>query len=315
MPELPEVETVRTAIESQMKGLVINKVTISDKKMRWPIPQDLPEQITGGVIMGVRRRAKYLLIDIDMAHDKKWKLSGLPKENREEHKGIEWCLLIHLGMSGSVRIYPPDRTPDSTHDSTPKQQKHDHLIICAGGHHLSKGQDTGLTQMVLNDPRRFGGAQLIKRSDQDQHPLLRALGAEPLGNQWNGEALKEALKGRKTSIKAALLDQRVVSGIGNIYASEALHQARISPRRQAGTISKVKAEALSTAVKDVLMRAIASGGTSLRDHVQPGGEIGYFVQKLHVYGREGQACHHCGSTIKLIRQAGRSSFYCPQCQR
>ena len=308
MPELPEVETVRTAIESQMKGLVINKVTISDKKMRWPIPQDLPEQITGGVIMGVRRRAKYLLIDIDMAHDKKWMLSGLTKENREEHKGIEWCLLIHLGMSGSVRIYPPDH-------NTPKQQKHDHLIIRSGGHHPTKGQDTGLTQMVLNDPRRFGGAQLIKRSDQDQHPLLRALGAEPLGNQWNGEALKEALKGRKTSIKAALLDQRVVSGIGNIYASEALHQARISPRRQAGTISKVKAEALSTAVKDVLMRAIASGGTSLRDHVQPGGEIGYFVQKLHVYGREGQACHHCSSTIKLIRQAGRSSFYCPQCQR
>ena len=308
MPELPEVETVRTAIESQMKGLVINKVTISDKKMRWPIPQDLPEQIIGGVIMGVRRRAKYLLIDIDMAHDKKWMLSGLTKENREEHKGIEWCLLIHLGMSGSVRIYPPDH-------NTTKQQKHDHLIIRSGGHHPTKGQDTGLTQMVLNDPRRFGGAQLIKRSDQDQHPLLRALGAEPLGNQWNGEALKEALKGRKTSIKAALLDQRVVSGIGNIYASEALHQAKISPRRQAGTISKVKAEALSTAVKDVLMRAIASGGTSLRDHVQPGGEIGYFVQKLHVYGREGQACHQCSSTIKLIRQAGRSSFYCPQCQR
>ena len=303
MPELPEVETVRTAMESQMKGLIIRRVIISDKRMRWPIPENLPEQLNGGVIMGVRRRAKYLLIDIDVGRGKSEKLN----QEQSANKTKEWCLLLHLGMSGSVRIYPPDNHPT-------QQQKHDHLIINAD-HDQSNDMDTAWTKMVLNDPRRFGGAQLIKRQDQDQHALLRALGTEPLGNQWNGEALKKAIKGRKTSIKSALLDQRVVAGIGNIYASEALYQAGISPKRQAGKISISRIEALTGAVKDVLRRAIAAGGTSLRDHVQPGGEIGYFVQKLHVYGREGEACHHCKSPIKLIRQSGRSSFYCPQCQR
>jgi len=303
MPELPEVETVRTAMESQMKGLIIRKVIISDKRMRWPIPENLPEQLNGGVIMGVRRRAKYLLIDIDVGRGNSEKLN----QEQGANKTTEWCLLLHLGMSGSVRIYPPDHHPT-------QQQKHDHLIINAD-HDQSNDMDAAWTKMVLNDPRRFGGAQLIKRQDQDQHPLLRALGTEPLGNQWNGEALKKAIKGRKTSIKSALLDQRVVAGIGNIYASEALYQAGISPKRQAGKISISRIEALTGAVKDVLRRAIAAGGTSLRDHVQPGGEIGYFVQKLHVYGREGEACHQCKSPIKLIRQSGRSSFYCPQCQR
>ena len=303
MPELPEVETVRTAMESQMQGLLIRKVIISDKRMRWPIPENLPERITGGVIMGVRRRAKYLLIDITSKSGNRQKQ---PKDE-EAKKTKDWCLLLHLGMSGSVRIYPPDHHP-------PQPQKHDHLIIWAGQdqNHDHAGAST---IMVLNDPRRFGGAQLILRQDQDQHPLLRTLGAEPLGNQWNGAALMTAIKGRKTSIKAALLDQQVVSGIGNIYASEALYQAGISPKRQAGNISKARIETLTGAVKDVLRRAIAAGGTSLRDHVQPGGEIGYFVQKLHVYGREGEACHQCKTPIKMIRQSGRSSFYCPQCQR
>lgn len=296
MPELPEVETVRTAMENQMKGLVIREVRISDKKMRWPIPQNLPTLITGGRIMGVRRRAKYLLMDIDMAAGMRAEITHGKGDKKDE----EWCLLLHLGMSGSVRIYPPNH-------HAPPPQKHDHLILYSGGDQI--------TTMVLNDPRRFGGAQLIKRQDQDQHPLLQALGPEPLGNQWNGDALKTALKDRKTSIKTALLDQRVVAGIGNIYASEALYQAGISPKRQAGKISLSRIDALTTAVKDVLMRAIAAGGTSLRDHVQPGGEIGYFVQRLHVYGREGEACHHCQTPIKLIRQTGRSSFYCPQCQR
>ena len=284
MPELPEVETVKAALDTAVKGKVITSIKTSGKTMRWPIPSDLGEVITGATISYVRRRAKYIIMEM-----------------KTEEKDL--CLILHLGMSGSVRIYP-DKISDIP------QKLHDHLIMDC----QNENTDEQVTA-VLNDPRRFGGVALISADAVNDHPLIRHLGPEPLGNQWNGDSFHAILKTRKAPIKSVLLDQHVVAGIGNIYASEALYLAGITPRRQANRISKNKAEALTRSVRQVLEQAIAAGGTSLRDHVQPGGEIGYFAQQLHVYGREGEPCHHCSKPIKMIRQSGRASFYCSQCQR
>lgn len=282
MPELPEVETVKSALDISLKGKVIHQVKTSGKLMRWPIPSDIGEVITGAIVTSCHRRAKYILINM---------------VKRQQ----ELTLLVHLGMSGSVRIYPAKMAAIAA-------KTHDHLIIEAA-------QDNHLITAVLNDPRRFGGVALMPSNTVEQHPLIKHLGPEPLGNRWNADAFHNELKRRKAPIKAVLLDQHVVAGIGNIYASEALYLAGIAPKRAAHRISKAKADMLTQAVRQVLTQAIEAGGTSLRDHVQPGGEIGYFAQQLRVYGRQGAPCHDCGKPIKMIRQSGRASFYCSQCQR
>ena len=308
MPELPEVETVRMALDDALLGGRICAVAQSTKPMRWAIPKNLKPRILGGRIEAVRRRAKYLLLDIGTerggtergAANHANHPSSATGANHANHAG-DLCLLLHLGMSGSVRIYPPS-VP------TPKRQKHDHLMLTAE-------IDGGAVSMVLNDPRRFGGVVLMEKGTQDAHPLLCNLGCEPLGNAWNGEVLLAGLASRRGAIKPALLDQNLVAGIGNIYASEALFEAGIAPQTSAQNITLAEAERIVLAVRDVLTRAIAAGGTSIKNHIQPGGEIGYFAQTLNVYGRAHEACYRCGDSIKMLRQSGRSSFYCPQCQK
>jgi formamidopyrimidine-DNA glycosylase len=281
MPELPEVETVKRAIAAATGNHQIIDVSTSGQKMRWPIPDDITQQIKGGVMAGFRRRGKYILIDVSNKH-------------------ASQSMIIHLGMSGSVRIYP------KAHKVILKN--HDHMIL------VTKCHGDGAT-LVLNDPRRFGGVQIIKTENVEEHPLLKNMGVEPLGNKMNAVMMAQAYRGKTSAIKTALLDQRIIAGIGNIYASEILYRAGISPKRQAKNVSKAKLEKLVIAIKDVLNEAIVQGGTTLRDHVQPGGEIGYFAQSLNVYGRAGMPCSFCQEPIKEIRQTGRASFYCSQCQR
>ena len=276
MPELPEVETVRRALVPAMEGRRIAAAHIGRPDLRWPLPPDLAARLTGRVVGVLARRGKFLLLALD---------------------GDE-TMLMHLGMSGSVRI----------HATEPEIGKHDHMVLSID----AGGPDARPAWIVFNDPRRFGWIDL---SRGETHPMLADMGPEPLGNSFSATHLAAALAGRTGPIKTALLNQQIVAGIGNIYACEALFMAGLSPRRKAGTIRGGRAERLTGAIREVLSRAIEDGGTSLRDHVQPGGEIGYFVQRLSVYGREGQACHSCTTTIRSITQSGRSSFYCPACQR
>ena len=273
MPELPEVETVRRALVPAMEGRRIGYAYVGRPDLRWPLPPRLAERLTGRRVGPLDRRGKFLLLPLD---------------------GDE-TMLMHLGMSGSVRI----------HDDRPETGVHDHMIL--------EMRDGGHPQwVVFNDPRRFGWIDLF---EGDIHPMLAGMGPEPLGNAFSADSLAAALDRRTGPIKTALLNQQIVAGIGNIYACEALFGAGLSPRRRAGTVRGARAERLVSAIRSVLQRAIEDGGTSLRDHVQPGGEIGYFVQRLSVYGREGESCHQCGAAIKAINQSGRSSFYCPGCQR
>ena len=276
MPELPEVETVRRALVPAMEGRRIAAAHIGRPDLRWPLPPDLAARLTGRVVGVLARRGKFLLLALD---------------------GDE-TMLMHLGMSGSVRI----------HATEPEIGKHDHMVLSID----AGGPDARPAWIVFNDPRRFGWIDLFRG---ETHPMLADMGPEPLGNSFSATHLAAALAGRTGPIKTALLNQQIVAGIGNIYACEALFMAGLSPRRKAGAIRGGRAERLTGAIREVLSRAIEDGGTSLRDHVQPGGEIGYFVQRLSVYGREGQACHSCTTTIRSITQSGRSSFYCPACQR
>ena len=273
MPELPEVETVRTALAPVLAGQRIKSVRLTRQDLRWPLPDNLDIRLTGRLCAVPERRSKYILVGLD---------------NKD-------VLLIHLGMSGAIRLY----------NQKPNFAKHDHFSV-----ELESGN-----WFVFSDPRRFGHLDLFAAADQNTHPLLSGLGIEPLSAAFSASVLSHLMKGRKTSIKAALLDQRLIAGLGNIYVSEALFRAGISPRRKAGAIAGGRAERLTKAIKEVLAEAIAAGGTSLRDHVQPGGEIGYFTQNLQVYARAGKACVTCDQTIKQIVQSGRSSFYCPSCQR
>lgn len=273
MPELPEVETVRRALVPAMEGRRIESAYVGRPDLRWPLPDNLAARLSGRMVGPLARRGKFLLVPLD---------------------GGE-TMLMHLGMSGSVRI----------HHHRPEIGKHDHVS-------LTMQRTSQPCWIVFNDPRRFGWIDLFS---QDTHPMLAQMGPEPLGNEFSAATLVDGLAARRGPVKTALLDQRLVAGIGNIYACEALFGARISPRRRANTIRGKRADRLAAAIRDVLMRAIEDGGTSLRDHVQPGGEIGYFVQRLSVYGREGQPCHVCGAAIRSLVQSGRSSFYCPGCQR
>jgi len=275
VPELPEVETVRSALEPVLQGQQISTVRLTRQDLRWPLPRNLPESLTGQKCGLPWRRGKYILIPL------------LPYGK---------TLLIHLGMSGAIRLY----------QHQPAQfGKHDHFSVG-----LADGQ-----WFVFSDPRRFGHLDLLESGKEEAHPLLSGMGVEPLSNHFSSAYLDRVLAARKQPIKTALLDQRLIAGLGNIYVSEALFRAGISPRRQARNIVGKRTERLVPAIRATLTEAISAGGTSLRDHIQPGGEIGYFVQNLKVYGREGAGCSVCDKPIKMLRQGGRSGFYCPNCQR
>jgi formamidopyrimidine-DNA glycosylase len=288
MPELPEVETVRRGLAPAMEGATINKVEVRQRRLRWPIAKDFEKRITGTTVAGLGRRAKYLLADLSSGD----------------------VLLMHLGMSGSFRVGSEAQIAKYHHEKT-KSAKHDHVVF-----HMSNGQ-----AVTFNDPRRFGSIKLVPRAKLEQEPLLRWLGPEPLGNEFDAAMLAKACAGKKTSLKAALNDQRVVAGLGNIYVCEALYRARLSPKRIASSIAdrkgapNARAVALVEAIKAVLNDAIKAGGSSLRDHRRADGSLGDFQHKFSVYDREGQPCPSCKGKIKRIVQTGRSTFYCPNCQK
>lgn len=281
MPELPEVETVRAGLLPAMEGRVIARAEVNRADLRWPFPPNMAQRLTGARVLALRRRSKYILADLDRGE----------------------TLLIHLGMSGRMLVSGA-MLGDYVH-AHPAPQKHDHVVL-----HMEGG-----AQITFNDPRRFGAMDLMPTEGAEAHPLLAGLGPEPLGNRFDGEYLAAQLKGRKTPIKSALLDQRIVAGLGNIYVCEVLHRARLSPVRLAGDVKN--AAALVPIIRDVLGEAIAAGGSSLRDFRQADGELGYFQHAFAVYGREGEACltPQCGAEIARIVQSGRSSFYCPRCQK
>jgi formamidopyrimidine-DNA glycosylase len=293
MPELPEVETVRRGLEPAMQGARFLKVEARRKNLRFPLPRNFVKRLEGNTVTGLGRRAKYLLTDLASGD----------------------VLLMHLGMSGSFRLAKAGqaRAPGDFHHERSKDEKHDHVVF-----HMSSGWT-----VIFNDPRRFGFMKLVPRADLAHDPLLRTLGPEPLGNQFDAELLAAACRGKKTNLKAVLSDQKVIAGLGNIYVCEALHSARLSPKRRASSIAdkhgkpNARAEALVSAIRDILQDAIAAGGSSLRDHRQTNGELGYFQHRFRVYDREGERCTTpgCRGKIRRIVQAGRSTFYCPVCQR
>lgn len=268
MPELPEVETTVRGLSRVLVGQRINRVEVRRPDLRRELPVDLAQRLTGAVVTGLRRRAKYGLIDTDRGD----------------------TLVFHLGMSGRWRVDPS------------QDEKHDHFLIAT---------DAG-RRAVLNDPRRFGSLDLMQTSDLEEWSPFKALGPEPL--DLDEHELKRRLAGRKAAIKLLLLDQRIVAGLGNIYVCEALYRAGIHPKRAGGSISLDRLRKLVSAIHDVLAEAIEAGGSTLRDFASPDGEFGYFSKAFAVYDREGQACRQ-GGTIRRIVQGGRSTFYCPDCQR
>lgn len=292
MPELPEVETVRRGLAPVLEGTRIARVEQRRPDLRFPFPEGFAARLAGTRIKTLARRAKYLTGHLDSGE----------------------TLIAHLGMSGSFRIEAgTSGTPGAFHHARGKNEKHDHVVF-----HLEGG-----ARVIYNDPRRFGFMLLAKTDALDAHPLFSTLGIEPLSNALNGAFLNDRLRGRATSLKAALMDQRNVAGLGNIYVCEALWRARLSPRRAAGTIARKKgppgrrAEALAAAIRAVIMDAVAAGGSSLRDYVQSDGTLGLFQHSFAVYDREGAPCPRpgCGGTIARIVQNARSTFFCPACQR
>jgi formamidopyrimidine-DNA glycosylase len=293
MPELPEVETVRRGLQPVMEGSRIVSAEARRKDLRFPFQKDFESRLRGQTVTGLGRRAKYLIADLASGD----------------------VLLMHLGMSGSFRIRKPgeEDTPGVFHHARGKGSAHDHVVF-----HMSSGAD-----VVFNDPRRFGYMKIIARQAIEEEPLLRGLGPEPLGNEFDAKLLARACAGKKTSLKAALLDQRVVAGLGNIYVCEALFRAHLSPRRTASTLANKKGEPtdhakrLVDAIHAVLNQAIRAGGSSLRDHRQTSGELGYFQHSFQVYDREGETCHStgCDGIVRRFTQNGRSTFWCPKCQK
>ena len=283
MPELPEVETVRRGLSPVMEGQDILRADVNRPDLRWPFPERMAERLSNQRVLQLRRRSKYLLADL----------------------GSGESLLVHLGMSGRMLV-SGDPLGKFVH-AHPATEKHYHVVL-----HMANG-----ARITFNDPRRFGAMDLMPTKGAETHKLLAALGPEPLGNGFHEAHLVAALKGRNTPIKAALLDQRIIAGLGNIYVCEALYRARIHPARKAGRISKARIAALVPIIRQVLTDAIEAGGSSLRDFRQADGELGYFQHSFDVYGREGLPCRTpgCGMPIRRIVQGGRSSFYCPQCQR
>jgi formamidopyrimidine-DNA glycosylase len=293
MPELPEVETVRLGLEPVFTGASIARVEQRRKDLRFPFPENFAERLSGRRALALRRRAKYLIGELDDGY----------------------ALVMHLGMSGSFRVEQQGvaAEPGDFHFARSADRNHDHVVFSF---------DDG-ARVIYNDPRRFGFMLLEPGHNLAEHPMFRALGVEPLGPEMSPKALAQALTGRKTPLKSALLDQRIVAGLGNIYVCEALHRAGLSPRRAAGSLvtkagSPSKAlERLTDSIGEVLRAAVAAGGSSLRDHRQTDGSLGYFQHSFRVYDREGAACPTpgCRGEISRIAQAGRSTFFCGACQK
>lgn len=287
MPELPEVETVRRGLEPVMAGRTVLKAENRRPDLRFPFPDRFAERLTGMRIERLDRRAKYLLFRL---------CSGE-------------TLLAHLGMSGRFTIHLEKETekPGDFAYAPGTSDKHDHVIF----------EMQGGARIIFNDPRRFGFMTLFPTDKEDELPFLAGLGPEPIANEFNGPFLRERVKGKKTPLKAALLDQRLVAGLGNIYVCEALYHARLSPRRLAGTLGQQRADRLALAVRQVIAAAIEAGGSSLKDFASADGELGYFQHSFQVYGREGEPClaPDCTGTVQRIVQSARSTFFCPTCQR
>jgi formamidopyrimidine-DNA glycosylase len=293
MPELPEVETVRRGLQVAMEGSKIVKAEARRKDLRFPFQKDFVARLEGQTVIGLGRRAKYLMADLASGD----------------------VLLMHLGMSGSFRVVKDEsaQTPGQFYHPRAEDRAHDHVMF-----KMSSGAD-----VIFNDPRRFGYMKIIARNALEDEPLLKGLGPEPLGNEFDAAMLARSCAHRKTSLKAALLDQRVVAGLGNIYVCEALFRAHLSPRRLAATLATKKGEPtdhakrLVEAIHAVLNQAIKAGGSSLRDHRQTSGELGYFQHSFQVYDREGEKCQTagCGDIVRRFTQNGRSTFWCPKCQK
>jgi formamidopyrimidine-DNA glycosylase len=304
MPELPEVETVRRGLEQAMTGHRFAKVEVRRGDLRWPLPRNFAQRLKGRTVTGLGRRAKYLLADLSSGD----------------------VLVMHLGMSGSFHVFVEnDKHLGRYHHQREKRAAHDHVVF-----HMSSG-----ATVTFNDPRRFGSMKLVARDKLDAEPLLKGLGPEPLGNEFDAAMLARACQGKKTSLKAALLDQRVVAGLGNIYVCEALYRAQLSPKRLASTVAgrngvpNERAQRLVEGIKAVLHEAIEAGGSSLRDHRLTDGDLGMFQHRFRVFDREGEPCPPpyppplaeegrkgaCRGTVKRIVQNGRSTFYCPACQK
>lgn len=271
MPELPEVETTVRGLRPVLEGRRLSSVETRRGDLRRPFPKDLRQRLTGALVTGLGRRAKY----------------GLVHTNRGD------TMVFHLGMSGSWRVDPEEIG------------KHDHLVL-----ETEEGR-----RLSLNDPRRFGSVDLVPTDRLDETPPFDAMGIEPLGDAFDGAHLAARLADRRAPIKAMLLDQRIVAGLGNIYVCDALNLARIAPGRESGRIGRARLDGLADSVKTVLKAAIAKGGSTLRDYVQPNGELGYFSNDWRVYGREGKPCPNCGAIVRRRVDSGRSTFYCPACQR
>ena len=283
MPELPEVETVRRGLAPVMEGCLIARAQVNRPDLRWPLPERMAERLTGRRVLRLGRRSKYILADLDGAE----------------------TLIVHLGMSG--RMLVSGAQVGAFFHPHPAPEKHDHVVL----------DMEGGGRITFNDARRFGAMDLVPTDRIEDHWLIRDLGPEPLGNVFNGAYLVARLRGRMTPVKATLLDQKIVAGLGNIYVCEALHRAGIDPRRKAGRTAAPRVAALVPVIRDVLTEAIDAGGSSLRDHRRADGELGYFQHNFRAYGREGAPCTApgCGGTIRRVVQSGRSSFFCPACQR
>lgn len=297
MPELPEVETVRRGLEPALVGRRIKSVRLNRPDLRFPFPAQLAETVTGKRVTALRRRAKYILIELESGH----------------------ALLVHLGMTGRFTVWPPDGAVRNLGEFYYVEQAghagdgaHDHVVI---------DLDDG-ARVVYTDPRRFGFMDLVEPDGADHNRFLVGLGVEPLGNELHADFLGTALAGRRSPLKAALLDQRIIAGLGNIYVCEALYRAGLSPKRLSGSIVRKRGpspriEPLVHAIRSVIAEAIEAGGSTLRDYAHTDGSAGDFQQRFDVYDREGEACRTpgCTSRIRRIVQSGRSSFYCPTCQR
>jgi len=296
MPELPEVETVRRGLAPAMEGATIARLELRRPDLRFPLPPELPEAVGKKRILSLGRRAKYLLIDLE----------------------DDLTIISHLGMSGSFRVEEGDGSeiPGDFHRARSKDEKHDHVIF-----HL--GPASRPLRVIYNDPRRFGFMHLWKRSQLDTYPAFVGLGPEPTGNALDAGYLAGRFLGKNQPLKGTLLDQSVIAGLGNIYVCEALWRAHLSPLRKAGTLvtptgrPKKDLLLLTEAIRAVIADAIAAGGSSLRDHIQTDGSLGYFQHSFSVYDREGGTCRTpgCNGTVARIVQAGRSSFYCASCQK
>lgn len=287
MPELPEVETVRRGLAPHLEGQRIDAVRLNRPDLRLAFPDRFIDRLTGAVILPLDRRAKYLLVPLDRGE----------------------TLVIHLGMSGRLLILQPagETAPGRFHHDITRLEQHDHVEIT-----LANGR-----RLVFNDPRRFGFMLLEKSESLPAHPAFAGIGVEPLGNAFSAGHLLARFEGRRTPMKAALLDQRHVAGLGNIYVCEALHRAGIAPERPAATLGPREAETLVAVIRDVLAEAIEAGGSTLRDFSHEDGALGYFQHRFRVYDREGEPCPTpgCAGTIRRIVQSGRSTFHCASCQK